>query len=158
MATRLLFVCSGNTCRSPLAEGLARRAIAELGLTNVEVSSAGTSAWEGAPASDGALLIGMERGIDLSAHRARQVTGEMVNGADLILAMGEGHLDAVRSLGGGDRVHLLTAYAARADRGESISDPYGGDLEVYRGTATELEREVRRVLERFAQERLPGRP
>jgi protein-tyrosine-phosphatase len=155
---RLLFVCSGNTCRSPLAEALARNAAKALGITDVEISSAGTSAWDGAPPSDGALLIGLERGMDLSGHRARELTAEIVASADLILAMGPHHLEAIEALGGTGKAHLLTAYAARATTGDGVNDPYGGDLEVYRATATELDREVRRVLERFAEERSsPGR-
>lgn len=153
MPDRLLFVCSGNTCRSPLAEALARQAIAERGIPDIEVASAGSSAWDGAPASDGALLVGMERGLDLGAHRSRQLTRDMVEEADLILAMSTHHRDAVASLGGAGKVHLLTAYAARASEGEGVADPFGSDLEAYRATAEELDREVRRVIARYAEER-----
>ncbi|MFO0096312.1 MAG: low molecular weight phosphatase family protein, partial [Gemmatimonadaceae bacterium] len=64
----LLFVCTGNTCRSPLAEVIARRQIAERQLPDVTVGSAGTSAWPDAPASDGALLVALEHGMDLGEH------------------------------------------------------------------------------------------
>src|SRR5205085_2689188 len=63
---RILFVGTGNACRSALAEAIERKVAVERGLTDVEVNSAGTSAWDGAPASDGALLVGLERGLDLS--------------------------------------------------------------------------------------------
>ena len=75
---RLLFVCTGNTCRSPMAEAIARREAIARGLGDVEVASGGTSAWDGAPASDGALLVAMERGLDLSTHRSQQVTRDLV--------------------------------------------------------------------------------
>ncbi len=101
---RLLFVCTGNTCRSPLAEAIARKVAVERGLGDVEVASAGTSAWDGAPASDGALLVGMERRLDLSGHRAQSLTRRLVEASDLILAMGPHHLDRIEALGGGLRV------------------------------------------------------
>lgn len=63
---RVVLVCTGNTCRSALAEALLRRALEERGVTDIAVSSAGTGAWEGAPASEGAYLVGLESGLDLS--------------------------------------------------------------------------------------------
>ena len=74
---RVVLVCTGNTCRSPLAEALLRQALAARGVTGVEVSSAGTGAWEGAPASEGAYLVALEHGLDLSGHRARLLTSEV---------------------------------------------------------------------------------
>ena len=95
---KILFVCSGNTCRSPLAEAITRRLIARASRDDVTVSSAGTNAWDGSPASDGALLVGMERGLDLSAHRSRLLTEEMVKEADLILVMAPPHIARVREM------------------------------------------------------------
>ncbi len=156
MAQKILFVCSGNTCRSPLAEVIARKLIAEIGVRDVEVGSAGSSARDGSAASDGALLIGIERGLDLSPHRSRALTRDLVAQADLILAMGQQHLVAVLNLGGVGKAYLLTAYAARSSAGEDIEDPFGADLQAYRATATELSREVRLAVERYAAERPQG--
>lgn len=150
---RLLFVCTGNTCRSPLAEAVARGIITERGLIGVSTSSAGTSAWEGASASDGSLLIGLENGLDLSGHRARNVTREIVTEADLILAMGPHHLEAVEVLGGEGKAFLLSDYASRGGSRAPVSDPFGGDLDVYRSTWAELDRQVRLVLDRIRAER-----
>lgn len=155
---RILFVCTGNTCRSALAEALARKVIIERALSDVEVRSAGTSAWDDAPASDGALLVGMERGLDLSQHRAQTLTRELVRDADLVLAMGPHHLERIEALGGGGRAFLLTDFASRGASARPVNDPIGGELDVYRSTADELEQEIRRVFDRITAERSSQMP
>jgi len=149
----IVFVCTGNTCRSPLAEAIARNLIIEGGIADIEASSAGTSAWEGSPASDGALLVGIERGLDLSTHRSRQLNRDIVNDADLILAMGPHHVERIEALGAGAKAHLLTGYASRGKNTRPIGDPMGAELDVYRATVDELEREIRMVIERAFSER-----
>lgn len=153
---KILFVCTGNTCRSALAEGIARREAIDRGLMDVEVSSAGTSAWNGAPASDGALLVALEHSVDLSGHRARQLSREIVMEQDVVLVMGPHHLERAEALGGEGRVHLLTHYAAHGSTDRAVSDPFGGDLDVYRATYEELEQEIKRVFDRIAAEQAPG--
>lgn len=150
---RILFVCTGNTCRSPLAEALARKVAIERALGDIDIHSAGTSAWDGAPASDGALLVGMERGLDLAQHRSQTLTRELVRDADLILAMGPHHLERVEALGGSGKAYLLTDFASHGSSSRPVNDPIGGELELYRTTADELESEVRRVFDRIMADR-----
>jgi protein-tyrosine-phosphatase len=155
---RILFVCTGNTCRSALADAIARKVAVERGLSDVDVVSAGTSAWDGAPASDGALLVGMERGLDLSQHHAQTLNRDLVQAADLVLAMGPHHLERIEALGGSGKAFLLTDFASRGASSRAISDPIGAELEVYRATADELDLEVRRVFDRILAERASPEP
>ena len=155
---RILFVCSGNTCRSPMAEAIARRVAAERGIADVEVTSAGTGAWDGSGASEGALLVGLERSLDLNAHRARLLTPELVQQADLVLVMSPSHADQVAQMGGAGKTHLLTAYASSGATTRGIADPFGGDLDGYRATFEELDREIRLVFDRLVAERGTGAP
>lgn len=139
-----------------MAEAVARKIAIERGLSDVEATSAGTSAHDGSPASDGALLVGIERNMDLGSHRAQTLTREMVQDADLVLAMGPHHLERIEALGGAGKAFLLSDFASHGASTRAISDPIGMELDVYRATADELEDEIRRALDRITAERGSG--
>ena len=149
---KILLVCTGNICRSPLAAALMQRALGERGTEGIEVSSAGTGAWDGAPVSEGAYLVGLEQGLDLSAHRARLLTRDLVEQSDLILTMARHHRARVDELGGEGRVFVLGEYAGRGGDAAEVSDPFGGDLAVYRDTCAELTTLVAAAVDRIVTE------
>ena len=84
----ILFVCSGNIVRSPLAEGYLRKVFAEIGVEDVSVSSAGTLGIEGSPADAGAVALALERGFDIRRHRSRGIDPRELSRADLIVVRG----------------------------------------------------------------------
>jgi protein-tyrosine-phosphatase len=151
MATKktVIFVCTGNVCRSPMAAGLFFEKLVRQGMAaRVRVRSAGIWALEGRPASAYALQVMSEHDLDISTHRGHDLTQTDVDDADLILVMTQRHADVIardleRSEG---KVRLLSEMAGRA---YDILDPYGGSLADYRHTANELQELVVHGYERI---------
>lgn len=152
---RILMICSGNTCRSPLAAAMLRAKLAaQPALGGIEVSSAGTGAWDGAPASEGSYLIALERGLDLSSHRARMLTSPLVRSADLILTMNEAQAERVAEQGGSAKVRTLPAFAGFPDARREVLDPFGGDVQGYREAGEHLDMLLDAVVSRLLTELL----
>jgi len=146
--TQVLIVCSGNTCRSPLFSAmLASRLAGEPRLAGITVTSAGTSASTGAPASEGSLLVALERNLDLTAHRARRLTADGAGAAALILTMSDAHTRRVQQLGSGAKVFSLHEFVG--DGPGDVPDPFGGSIATYRTTADLFERLLDRVVGRL---------
>lgn len=137
----VLFVCTGNTCRSPLAEALFRDLVK--GRADYTVRSAGVGAFSGQPASRHSVTLARERGLDLSGHSSRAVTHDLVDEATHIFALSRSHLAALYAdfPEAGDKFYLLSEFAADdALRGSDVSDPFGGGIEEYRQTLAMLEK------------------
>lgn len=121
----VLFICTGNTCRSPMAAAIYNKLAQERGLKDIRAESAGLAAFEGDPASENAVAALREIGIDISGHRARRVTHRIIEESSEIICMAPPH-----------RAALLSRFPQAAGKlsllGDGIPDPYGGDLAAYR--------------------------
>ncbi len=148
MSKKLLFVCTGNTCRSPLAEALTRSLLEER--DGWSVASAGLAAAEKAGATAGAGEAAACLGLDLSAHAARQLTPSMLSDADLVLAMTAHQVQSLRKLFPhlAAKIHTIKEYL---DSQGDVSDPFGGSSEIYRATALELQELCTKLTEKLRE-------
>jgi protein-tyrosine-phosphatase len=149
--TLILFVCTGNVCRSPMAAGLLQQRLAKEGLdTRYEVASAGVWALDDHPASENAVAVMAERGIDISQHIAHTITAQDVSAATLILVMSREHEDMLRNTWPqyAWKVHRLSEMAGKR---KDIADPYRGPIEEYRECADTIGDNIDRGFERILE-------
>ena len=151
MKRRILFICTGNVCRSPMAAALFTAQAKQMGdAENYEIASAGTWALDGEPASTLARQIMQMQGLDLSGHRGRTITHELLQTADLILVMTRSHQDSIRAEFPATRskLHLMSELIGQQ---YDIADPYGRSLSEYEACAAELTQLIERGYPRVRQ-------
>ena len=134
----ILVVCTANICRSPVGEALLRERLQKAGLVDWTVSSAGTWASAGHPASQFSVILLHERGLDIQGHRSQPVTGLLLAPCDLVLCMETAHQKELREAFPAHRAKIYTLRQIVDERG-SVRDPYGGSRRQYERMVTELE-------------------
>ena len=135
---KIMFICSGNTCRSPLAEGLFKKYLKENNITDIEVSSAGVGAFPGDAVSINSILVAGNRGVDISDHRARNINPEHLLTTDLFFCMSDSHKAVLSRYCDENKIVVL-----------NVPDPYGRPIEFYEECAKQLESQFPQILERI---------
>lgn len=148
MAKKILFVCTGNTCRSPMAEGLLKKLAIESQIP-VEVQSAGLAAFAGVPATPEAVQACQEKGVDISAHQSQPLSKNLVMESDLILTMTGKHKEMIvkKMPALEPKVALFSEFAGLG--AEDVDDPVGQPLDSYRKVLGQMEGYLQKALDKL---------
>lgn len=144
---KVLFICTGNTCRSPMAAALLKQYSPDM-----EVKSAGIFAMNGQPANENSIMVLEEKGIKLD-HHSLSVTTELLEWADLILTMTKAHKMTLTAKFPGflHKVATLPEYvqSSQASETKDIADPFGYSIDIYRNTLDELDCYIKKLIEKI---------
>lgn len=147
-------VCSGNTCRSPMAEGILKKALADRHIEGIKVISAGTLGLVGAPATALAVEVSRAHGVDISAHLSQAFIPEIAQGSDLILALAGEHFDAALELGAPpENVYMLKTFPRRTRdfRSASVPDPIGSERAEYEKVFLQIDDALQRAVQEIVR-------
>jgi protein-tyrosine-phosphatase len=149
----ILFVCTGNSCRSVMAEGFLKKMLADSNKKDIEVFSAGTFAVDGFMPTENTVSVMNKEDIDVSIYQSSRLTPPMIQQADLILVMEPVHKEEVLNYvpTAEEKTHLLKAFTGKEDKlsGTSVPDPIGRPLEVYESVASVIKECVKELMERL---------
>lgn len=148
----ILMVCTGNSCRSVMAEGLFKKYLNEAGMRDIEVVSAGVMALDGLPPTDETIEVMKGQGVDVSGYRSKRLTADIINKSDLILTMEDIHKAFVLRIDpmAEGKVYLLKKYGAndmrRYPKGDGVPDPIGKPIDFYRLSFEIIKEETKRIV------------
>jgi len=144
----IVFVCTGNICRSPMAEGYLRHKWQEMGRGDLNVSSMGIHGLDDSPATEYSQAVCKEHGVDISSHRSRSLVGDELQNADLIFCMEAAQKKFVQTFfpWHRDKVFLLAAWPEKETRKSFITDPMGASYEDYQRIFATIRSHIERTL------------